>query len=87
MSVTVTSFSEARANLKRVMDSVVDDHVPMIITRSKGKEPVVMMSLSDWRGWDETAYLLSSPSNAARLRESIEQLNAGKGIERDLIEP
>ena len=54
----------------RAMDQVNDDHEPVIVTRAKGK-PVVMVSLEDWTSMDETAYLLSSPKNARRLRESI----------------
>lgn len=34
----------------------------------------------------ETAYLLRSPANAKRLLESIAQLEARQGIERELIE-
>ncbi len=36
---------------------------------------------------DETARLLSSPTNAARLANAIGQLNNGAGIERPLISP
>jgi antitoxin YefM len=79
------SSTELRANLSAVMDRVNDDHEPVIVTRAKGK-PVVMVSLEDWASMDETTYLLSSPANAQRLRESIRQLNEGKGIVRDLIE-
>ena len=80
------SYSETRANLKEAMDRVVEDHTPLLITRQKG-EAVVMVSLADWRSMEETAYLLSSPANAAALRESIQQLNAGLGVERELIQP
>jgi antitoxin YefM len=79
------SSTALRANLSSVMDQVNDDHEPVIVTRTKGK-PVVMVSLEDWASMDETTYLLSSPENARRLRESIRQLNEGKGIVRDLIE-
>jgi antitoxin YefM len=79
------SSTELRANLSAVMDRVNDDHEPVIVTRARGK-PVVMVSLEDWASMDETTYLLSSPENARRLRESIRQLNEGKGIVRDLIE-
>lgn len=79
------SSTELRANLSAVMDRVNDDHEPVIVTRAKGK-PVVMVSLEDWASMDETAYLLSSPENARRLRESIRQLNEGKAIARHLIE-
>jgi antitoxin YefM len=70
------SSTELRANLSAVMDRVNDDHEPVIIHRGKGK-PVVMVSLEDWASMDETTYLLSSPENARRLRESIRQLEAG----------
>lgn len=35
-------------------------------------------------GMDETEYLLSSPANAARLKESIAQADRGEGVEIDL---
>lgn len=34
---------------------------------------------------EETAYLLRTPTNARRLLASIDQLNAGQGVERQLI--
>ena len=79
------SSTALRANLSAVMDEVNDDHEPVIVTRAKGK-PVVMVSLEDWASMDETTYLLASPENARRLRESIHQLEAGKVVVRDLLE-
>jgi len=46
-----------------------------------------MISLAEWNSMAETEYLLSSPNNARRLRESIAQMDAGKGVERELIDP
>lgn len=82
----VVSYSEARANLKDVMDRVVDDKTEVIVTRQKA-EAVVMISLSEWNSISETLHLLSSPKNAERLRRSIQQMDAGKGVERDLVRP
>ena len=82
----VVSYSDARANLKAVMDRVVDDRTHIVVTRQKG-EAVVMVSLSDWNAIEETMHLLSSPRNAERLRESIRQLEAGGGRERALVRP
>jgi antitoxin YefM len=82
----VISYSDSRAKLKEVMDRVVEDHRPVVITRQRA-EAVVMVSLADWNAMEETVRLLSSPSNAARLRDAITELDAGKGVERDLIEP
>ena len=80
----VVTYSEARANLKDVMDRVVADKTEIIVTRQKA-EAVVMVSLSEWNSMVETAHLLSSPVNAERLRRSIEQMTAGRGNERELV--
>lgn len=82
----VVTYSEARANLRDVMDRVVADKAEIIITRQKA-EAVVMVSLSEWNSMVETAHLLSSPVNADRLLRSVEQMNAGKGRERQLVNP
>lgn len=82
----VMTYSDTRANLKEVMERVVEDRTPVVVTRQKA-EAVVMVSLSDWHAMEETLHLLSSPTNAARLRASIKQLDAGRGKERGLIAP
>jgi antitoxin YefM len=82
----VLSYSETRARLKEVMDRVVEDRTPVVITRQKA-EAVVMVSLADWNAMEETLHLLSSPANAERLREAIRQLDESLGKERELIEP
>ncbi|MAW99991.1 MAG: prevent-host-death protein [Sphingomonas sp.] len=81
------SFSEARANLKAVMDRAVADKVAVTITRQRGQENVVMVSESEWAAIEETFYLLSSPANAKHLLDGIAELDAGEGEEHELIEP
>lgn len=56
-----------------------------MITRA-GHGPVVIVSLDDYQSLRETVYLLRSPENARRLVTSIERLEAGHGIQRDLAE-
>lgn len=80
----VLSYTDTRARLKEVMERVVADRAPVVITRQKA-EAVVMVSLADWNAMEETLHLLSSPANASRLRASIRQLDAGKGSERNLV--
>ena len=82
----VVSYSDARANLKSVLDRVVDDNEEVVVTRTRG-EPVVIVSLESWNAIQETLYLLSSPENARALRSSIAELDAGNGHVRDLIDP
>ena len=79
------SYTTARANLAKTMERVCNDHSPVVITR-KSEAPVVMISLEDYQAMEETAYLLRSPANARRLLESIAELEAGKGIARQLSE-
>jgi antitoxin YefM len=85
-AMDVLTYSEARANLKDVMDRVVADRTHVVVTRQKS-EAVVMVSLSEWNAIEETMHLLSSPRNAERLRASIQQMDAGKGKARTLVEP
>jgi antitoxin YefM len=82
----VLSYSDTRANLKKVMNRVVEDRTPVVVTRQKA-EAVVMVSLADWNAMEETLHLLSSPANAQRLRKAIAELEAGGGEARDLVEP
>ena len=63
------NYTTARKNLADVIDDVVDDHTPVIITKGSDKA-VVMMSLDDWNAWQETMYLLRGPANAERLLEA-----------------
>ena len=80
------SYSEARDNLKKVMDKAITDRAPILITRQRG-ENVVMVSADEWAGMEETLHLMSSPANAKHLMEGIARLDAGEGEEHELIQP
>ncbi len=79
------SYTAVRSNLAQTMKKVCEDHDPVIITR-RNSEAVIMISLEDYESLNETAYLLQNSRNAKRLLESIEELESGKGKERELIE-
>lgn len=79
----VMTYTDARASLKDVMDRVIHDRVEVVVTRKK-REAVVIMSLDEYNSIQETLHLQKSPENARRLQDSIAQLNAGKGTERDV---
>ena len=81
-----TSFTNLRKNLAAEIDSVNDDHEPIIITRDGGKPSAVLMSLEDFASWQETNYLLKHPADAKRLLDSIAELEAGRGVERELMD-
>lgn len=71
------TYTHARNNLTATMDKTIADHEPVIITRQSG-DAVVMMSLEDYRSWEETAYLLNSPANARKLVKSLDETYRGK---------
>ncbi len=73
----VVNFSEARNNLKSVLDQVVNDADYTIITR-RDSEDAVVMSLDQFNGLMETVHLLKSPANAIHLEKSIKQYRSGK---------
>lgn len=78
------TYSEARHDLKNVMDEACRNHEPVLITRRKG-ESVVLLSLEDYESLMESEYLLSSPANAARLMQSLEEARSGKRTPMDAL--
>lgn len=79
------TYSEARHALKDVMDKACNNHEPILITRRKG-ENVVLLSLEDYESIMESEYLLSNPANAARLVKSIEEAKTGKRTPMDTLD-
>jgi len=78
-------FTDARANLKQVIDNVVDDVDVTLITRRDAPNAIVM-SQEHYDSLMEPVYLLRSPANVAHLERSISQLRAGKVKSRKLAE-
>lgn len=78
------TYSEARHDLKNVMDAACNNHEPVLITRRKG-ESVVLVSLEDYESIMESEYLLSSPANASRLLQSLEEARSGKRTPMDAL--
>ncbi len=65
-----TTYTEARANLARLWDRVVDDRETVIITR-RGKPEVALIAADELASLEETAHLLRSPRNATRLLTAL----------------
>ncbi len=66
-------YTRLRNELARVLDKVNDDRSAVVITRRHGKS-AVLMSMDEYSALQETAHLLRSPRNAARLHEAREQV-------------
>lgn len=76
------SASQARKTLFPLIQAVNEDHTPIEIVSKHGN--AVLVSKEDWDSMEETAYLLRSPVNAARLVEAMAQASRGEASEREL---
>jgi len=81
----IMTYTNARNNLRQLIDDVVDSSEETVVTSKDGRD-VVVMSLADYNGWTTTNRLLSTPENTSRLLKAVEDIKAGKVIERDLID-
>ncbi len=78
-SMAIVGYSEARQRLAKLMDAVVDDCRPVVVTRQKAPA-VVMLSLEEYEAMTETLHLLRSPSNARRLQKAVRDAEAGRFV-------
>jgi antitoxin YefM len=81
----IINFSDARGNLRAVIDQVVEDADVTVIARRDAPDAVVM-SFDYYSSLMETVHLLRSPANAAHLARSIAQARAGQARHRELID-
>jgi len=71
------SYSEARQSFSATMNAAIDDREPVLITRQRGGN-CVLISQDEYEAMEETAYLLRSPANARRLLQSVERIRNGE---------
>lgn len=79
----VLNYTEFRNKLAENLNRVNEDNEIMIVSRSKGKN-VVVMSLEEYNAIQETLHLSSSKANRKRLDEAITEMNAGKYLKNKL---
>ncbi|MEE2736481.1 MAG: type II toxin-antitoxin system prevent-host-death family antitoxin [Pseudomonadota bacterium] len=81
----IVTYSEARNNLKRVLDQVLIDSDFTIISRRNG-EDMAVLSLKQFNSLMETVNLLKYPVNASHLNEAVSQYNQRQTSENGLID-
>jgi antitoxin YefM len=79
------SLDHAKHEFEAVVARVLADAEPRVVN-TPGGESVVVVPLGDFESWQETAYLLRTPANAAHLRASIAEAAEGKLQTRELVE-
>ena len=72
-----TTYTQARARLAALCDRVAETREPYIIERRNG-ENVALISETELNALLETAHLLRSPKNAARLAAALDRATRGK---------
>jgi antitoxin YefM len=65
-----TTYTQARANLAKLLDEVTGNREVVIIQRRRGDD-VALISATELSSLMETAYLLRSPKNAERLLSAL----------------
>jgi antitoxin YefM len=83
VSMSVTA-SQARQRLFPLIEQVNDDQEAVEIVSKKGT--AYLVSENEYRSLRETAYLLASPANAERLRQSLAEVRAGQVTEHELLD-
>jgi antitoxin YefM len=76
----------AAKSLGALIERIIEDAEPTILLNDKGSK-AVLMSLEEFNSWKETLYLLSNPANAEHLSRSLQEAEAGKAVEQELVDP
>jgi antitoxin YefM len=71
-----TTYTAARANLAKLLDSAVEDR-EIVRIRRRGAEDVALIAAAELDSLLETAHLLRSPRNAERLLSALQRARAG----------
>ncbi|MCF8306378.1 MAG: type II toxin-antitoxin system prevent-host-death family antitoxin [Ignavibacteriales bacterium] len=84
MAISLT-YTQARANLAKLLDEVSLNNEVVIINR-KNAENVALISESELSSILETAHLLRSPKNAQRLLKALLKVQENDEIPQTLEE-
>ncbi|MBN2894579.1 MAG: type II toxin-antitoxin system prevent-host-death family antitoxin [Campylobacterales bacterium] len=76
-------YSQARNNLREIINKVCDDFDEYVIT-TKDDKSVVILSYEEYRAMKETMYLLSSKTNRDRLNDAVDQIENLQFSKRDI---
>jgi len=75
-------FSDARARLSELLDEVRGSQEHVVITRN-GRPVALLMSLDEYESLEETIEVLSDEDLMEQLRQSEEDVKAGRLVDLD----
>ena len=76
-------YSQARNNLRDIINKVCDDFDEYIIT-TKDEKSAVLISYEEYSAMKETMYLLSSKTNRDRLNDAVDQIENMQFTRKDI---
>ena len=71
-----TTYSHLRQNLAEAWDKIENSQEPLIVER-RGHQAMAILPAEELEGLRETAHLLRSPRNAARLLTALQRALRG----------
>lgn len=80
----VVPFTEARSRLTELLDAVEARHEHVVITRN-GRPAAVVVSTEEWEALEETVEVLQDEELLTALRESEEDVAAGRLFSLDEV--
>lgn len=83
--MTNVTYSDARARLAKIWDELEDSREEVILQR-RGHEDLALLPARELQSLKETAHLLRSPRNAARLLKALARSRGEGGIEFESLE-
>ncbi len=72
-----TTYTNLRQNLSSVLDSVCNDQ-EVVVVRRRDRGAVALIPADELSSLMETAHLLRSPANAARLLSALQEGRSGQ---------
>ncbi|MBC7650123.1 MAG: type II toxin-antitoxin system prevent-host-death family antitoxin [Deinococcales bacterium] len=81
----VLNYTEFRKSLTKSLNKVTDDAEIVIVSRSKGKN-VVVMALEEYNAIQETLHVTKTVANRKRLDDALVEMENGDFVTQTLIE-
>ena len=78
--MNITSVNQFRENLKSYIDEVINNHIPLKVTRRNGDDFIVV-SAQDWEKEQETLYILQNNSLMEQITQSQITHTQAKGYQ------
>lgn len=70
------TISQLRSNIIKYFDAVSQSMDVIIVPRNNEEDAVVLLSIKEYDSLQETAHLLSTARNRARITEAVQQVES-----------